>query len=120
MNTKRKLCLQLPAGIATLLRQVTTRFVQGHAVAIGEWAEEQIRSSCVLITCWSEGLSHLAASACAFPTACLTNEIYPHQVPQHRRGNGARPILMRQSLVDAPTLQADVIYQNEVASAFLG
>ena len=40
MNAKRKLRLQLPAGIASLLRQIAAGFVQRDAVAIGERAEE--------------------------------------------------------------------------------
>jgi len=59
MNAKRKLRLELPAGIASLPRQIAAGFVQGDAVAIGERAVEQIRSSRIYIACWSEGLFHL-------------------------------------------------------------
>ena len=56
MNAKRNFRRQLRAGTASVLRQIAAGFVQGDAVAIGERAEEQIRSSRSHIACsaiWS-------------------------------------------------------------------
>jgi len=60
MNAKRKLYLQLPAGIAPLLGQIAAEFVQRDTISIGGRAEEQIRGARILFTCWSEDLSHMA------------------------------------------------------------
>ena len=61
MNAERKLRLHLPAGIASLLRQIAAGFVERDRVAIGERAKEQIRSSRIYVAGWSEGLFHLAS-----------------------------------------------------------
>src|SRR5262245_61019231 len=61
MNAERKLRLHLPAGIASLLRQIAAGFVERDRVAIGERAKEQIRSSRIYLAGWSEGLFHLAS-----------------------------------------------------------
>src|SRR5262245_22468269 len=95
MNAERKLRLQLPAGIASLLRQIAAGFVQRDAVAIGERTEEQIRSSRIHITAWSEGLFHLvsveandtgsnnAALGRRLP-ASMKNQVFGARFPQSR------------------------------------
>jgi hypothetical protein len=62
MNAKRKLGLKVPTGIASFLRQIVAGFVQCDAIAIGEGAEEQVRSSRIHIACGSEGLFHWGLS----------------------------------------------------------